>query len=290
MPGSLLMKYLLNEKMMKNILAVLVITSIVFSCKVKHSEPVLINTKAQNKINKKWNLVWEENFNRDGYLDETKWNVIERNRADWGNYMSDNPDCIWVKDGMLYLRGIVNEDRSVDTVPYLTGGVNTKGKFAYQYGKVEIKAKLESAKGAWPAMWMLADQPKYGKYPRNGEIDLMEHLNFEDQMYQTVHSYYTLELKEKTNPPYYKTSPVEAGEFNIYGLEWFPDKLVFTLNRSETFVYPKLNDVDSSQWPFDQPFYIMIDQQLGGSWVGEVDPTDLPVQMIVDWVKVYKHE
>jgi beta-glucanase (GH16 family) len=237
---------------------------------------------------KTWELVWEESFDTDGSLDTTKWSVIKRNKADWGNYMSDHPDCIIIKDGKLYLRGIVNENIKQDTVRYLTGGVDTKGKFVFQYGKIEIHAKLEHAKGAWPAMWMLADQPKYGAYPRNGEIDLMEHLNYEDQVYQTVHSYYTLELKQKTNPSYYTTHPVETDKYNTYGMEWFPDKLVFTINGEETFTYPRIENVDNSQWPFDQPFYLMIDMQLGGSWVGSVDPIDLPVQMIVDWVRVYR--
>lgn len=246
------------------------------------------NTKTTSINQKEWKLIWEDNFEKNDFLDLKKWNVIERNTADWGNYMSDYKDCIWIKDGKLILRGIVNEDRSIDTVPYLTGGVNTKGKFAYQYGKVEIKAKLENAKGAWPAMWMLADQPKYGKYPRNGEIDLMEHLNFEDKIYQTVHSYYTLELKQKKNPVYYKTTKVNTENYNIYGMEWYSDKLVFTLNGKESFIYPRLENVDATQWPFNQPFYIMIDMQLGGNWVGEIEPKNLPVQMIIDWVKVYK--
>ncbi len=245
----------------------------------------------QNSIHpKEWKLIWEDNFQKDGFLDPDKWNIVERNTADWGNYMSDCEDCIRIKDGTLILRGIVNKDRSKDTVPYLTGGVNTKGKFAYQYGKVEIKAKLENAKGAWPAMWMLADQPKYGKYPKNGEIDLMEHLNYEKQVYQTVHSYYTLELKQDNNPPHYATTPVNNEKYNIYGMEWYPDKLVFTLNGKETFVYPRLKNVDPTQWPFDQPFYVMIDMQLGGSWVGKIDPKDLPVQMMVDWVRVYQQK
>ena len=258
---------------------ILLILSGIYSCSTKN--PETFNTK-------EWELVWEDNFDKDNYLDPEKWNIVERGGSDWDNYMSDHKDCFRIKDGKLFLRGIVNKDRSVDTVPYLTGGVNTKGKFAYQYGKIEIRAKLENAKGAWPAMWMLADQPKYGKYPRNGEIDLMEHLNFEDQIYQTVHSYYTLELKQDKNPPHYQTTNTETENYNIYGMEWFPDKLVFTLNGKETFVYPKLKNVDPTQWPFDQPFYIMIDMQLGGSWVGDVDAKDLPVQMIVDWVKVYK--
>ena len=239
---------------------------------------------------KNWELVWEESFDTDDSLDTTKWSVIKRNKADWGNYMSDHPDCIIIQDGKLYLRGIVNENLKQDTARYLTGGVDTKGKFAFQYGKIEIRAKLEHARGAWPAMWMLADQPKYGKYPRNGEIDLMEHLNFENKVYQTVHSYYTLELKQKTNPPYYTTHPIETENFNTYGLEWSSDKLTFTINGEETFTYPRLEGADKSQWPFDQPFYLMIDMQLGGSWVGAVDPGDLPVQMIIDWVQVYQEK
>lgn len=190
------------------------------------------STKHQTDIqgSKDWTIIWEEHFDGD-VLDSTKWNVIKRNTADWGNYMSDNPDCIKIRDGKLYLRGIVNPDKEKDTAQYLTGGVSTKGKFAFQYGKIEIRAKLESATGAWPAIWMLADKPKYGAYPRNGEIDLMEHLNYEKQVYQTIHSYYTLELKKKY-PVRYTTVPANTEKYNTYGLEWYPDKLVFTLNSN----------------------------------------------------------
>lgn len=272
---------------MKYSIIVLVVFFIFVSCQVTN-----LRSNNRSSINpatgNEWKLIWEDSFEIEGFLDKTKWNVIERNTADWGNYMSDHEDCIVVKNDKLYLRGFVNNDRSKDTVPYLTGGINTKSKFAYQYGKIEIKAKLESAAGAWPAMWMLADKPKYGKYPRNGEIDLMEHLNYENKIYQTVHSYYTLELKQKENPPYYTTTEVKTEEYNIYGMEWYPDKLVFFLNGNETFVYPRIDNVDPSQWPFDQPFYIMIDMQLGGNWVGKVNPAHLPVQMIIDWVRVYK--
>ncbi|MCB0667184.1 MAG: glycoside hydrolase family 16 protein [Saprospiraceae bacterium] len=234
-----------------------------------------------------WQIIWEENFDQST-LDTNYWNVIKRNTADWGNYMSDSPDLIEIKDGFLFLKGRTNPDRSIDTATYHTGGVNTKGKFAFQFGKIELRVKLENATGAWPALWMLADQPKYGAYPRNGEIDLMEHLNYEQQIYQTVHSYYTLELKQDNNPPHYATTGVDPEEFNLYGLEWFSDKLVFTVNGQETFIYPRWENVDSSQWPFDQPFYLLVDMQLGGSWVGKVDPADLPTHMIVDWIRVYQ--
>ncbi|WP_242203077.1 glycoside hydrolase family 16 protein [Aestuariivivens insulae] len=235
----------------------------------------------------KWQVVWEDHFDQS-HIDTTKWAKIPPNKADWGNYMSDSPDCYSISNGKLHLKGIVNPDTIADSRPFLTGGIYSKGKFAFQYGKIEIRAKLESAKGAWPAIWLLAEQKKYGKYPRNGEIDIMEHLNFDNIVYQTVHSYYTLELKQKEHPLYYKTANINPDDFNTYGLEWYPDQLVFTVNGKIAHTYPKLEGADPTQWPFDQPFYILIDQQLGGSWVGDVEPNDLPVNMIIDWVKVYQ--
>lgn len=245
-------------------------------------------TKSTKTSNGSWQLAWEENFSKPDFLDKTKWSVVERRKPDWANYMSDHKNVIHIKNGKLYLRGIKNPDRKKDTAKYLTGGLSSKEKFTFTYGKIEIRAKLENAQGAWPALWLLPNGNKYGAYPRNGEIDLMEHLNYDSKIYQTVHSYYTLELNEKTNPKNGAIVPVKPTQYNVYGLEWFPDKLVFTLNGKETFVYPKLDNVDKSQWPFDQPFYIILSMQLEGAWVGKANPDDLPVQMIIDWVKVYK--
>lgn len=242
---------------------------------------------SQNPNKEDWKLIWEDNF-ESPELDESKWTKITPNKADWGKHMTNDPICYDYIDGKIHLKGINNPNTAKDPRPFLTGGIYTKGKFSFQYGKVEIRAKLESAQGAWPAMWMLAQNNKYGAYPKNGEIDIMEHLNFEDIIYQTTHSYYTLELKEKDNPPHHGTVKFDRNEFNVFGLEWYPDRLDFTLNGKVTFTYPKVEGVDPSQWPYDQPFYIMIDQQLGGSWVGEVNPDDLPVDMIVDYVKVYQ--
>lgn len=234
-----------------------------------------------------WKLVWEDNFNGPT-LDTTKWTRIPRNNADWGKHMTSDDRCYDLKDGKLYLRGINNPDTAKDPRPFLTGGIYSKGKFAFQYGKIEIRAKLECAQGAWPAIWMLAEKDKYGAYPRNGEIDIMEHLNYDSIIYQTTHSYYTLDLKQTEKPPHSGKAALRNGEFNVFGVSWYPDKIVFLLNGKETFTYPRVEGVDPSQWPYDQPFYLLIDQQLGGNWVGKVNPKDLPVQMIVDWVKVYQ--
>jgi len=264
---------------MKNLFWLYLLTPLLFAgCKTQ---------KTNTSTGKSYSLVWFDDFNGT-QIDTTKWTKIPRGNSDWNRHMSYDSLCYEVKNGKLYLKGIVNPDTNKDTAKYLTGGIYTKGKFAFQYGKIEIKAKLECAQGAWPAMWMLASEKKYGNYPRNGEIDIMEHLNYDKKIYQTVHSYYTLELKQDKNPPHFSMAKINPDKFNIFGLEWLPDKLIFSVNGKTTFIYPKVEGVDPSQWPFDQPFFLLIDQQLGGSWVGKINPGDLPVSMIIDWVKIYQ--
>jgi beta-glucanase (GH16 family) len=234
-----------------------------------------------------WKLVWSDDFQKDNFIDQSKWLRIERGKSDWNRHMSSNPACYAVKDGKLILKGIRNPDPA-DDVKVITGGVTTRGKFEFCGGKVEIRAKLGAAKGAWPAFWMLSQSKKHGGYPHSGEIDIMERLNHETRIYQTVHSNYTLNLGGSHTPEHHGTTPFDPAVFNTFGLEWFPDKLVFTLNGKPTFTYPKIETDKPGQWPFDQPFYLLLDMQLGGKWVGEIDETQLPVQMEIDWVKVYQ--
>lgn len=243
---------------------------------------------SQNTKAPKWKLVWSDEFKKDGQPDPAKWSDIPRNGSDWGNYMAAGEELCRVSDGKLILRGIVNSIAPADTAPYLTGGVWTKGKFSFCFGKIEIRARMGSARGAWPAFWMLAEGEKHGKYPRNGEIDLMEHLNYDSVIYQTIHSYYTLDLGERSNPVNGTVPSFDPGVYNTFGMEWFPDRLVFTLNGRPTMTYPRIETDKEGQYPFDQPFYLLLDMQLGGSWVGAVDPATLPVQMEIDWVRVWK--
>lgn len=237
----------------------------------------------------KWKLVWKDDFRKGGFLDPAKWSKIPRGGADWNNYMSSRDDLYEVKDGNLILRGIVNDRPDQDTAQYITGGVWTKDKFSVMEGKVEIRAKLGEASGSWPAFWMLSQEDKYGHYPKNGEVDIMEHLNYDSVVYQTIHSYYTLNLKQDT-PQRYTTVPIDREGYNTYGVEFRPDKIVFTVNGQATLTYPKIETNLEGQFPFDQAYYLLMDMQLGGNWVGGVDPATLPVQMEIDWVKVWKRK
>jgi beta-glucanase (GH16 family) len=196
-----------------------------------------------------------------------------------------------VEDGKLYLKGIENPGIQNDPRPFLTGGVDSRGKFSFLYGKIEIRAKKECARGAWPAIWMMPEESVYGGWPHSGEIDIMEHLNYDSTIHHTVHSRYTNILNNRTDPPRgIGNIRADVTQWNVYGLEWYPDVLVWTLNGKETFRYPRVEglDPDMIQWPFDQAFYIILSQQLGGSWVGEIKPEELPVSMIIDYVKVYQ--
>mgnify|MGYP000225961866 CR=1 FL=1 len=81
---------------------------------------------------------------------------------------------------------------------------------------------------------------------------------------------------------------INPDEYNIYSVDIYPDSLVFAINHDYTFTYPRISTDKEGQYPFYQPYYLLIDMQLGGSWVGGVDPKDLPVEMLVDWVRYYE--
>lgn len=238
---------------------------------------------AQSQTPKGWKLIWQENFNK---LDPAVWSKIPRNTAAWGNYMSDYDSLYAIQKGNLILRGIVNTTQKNDTAEYLTGGVYTQDKKVFGLGRIEIRAKLGSAQGYWPAFWLL---PAKAQWPNGGEIDIMEHLNHDKIVYQTIHNNYTLKLKIK-NPKPYTDPKYIPNEYNIYGVELHQDSLCFFLNGVKTLTYPRLAGKEKDgQFPFaDQPFYLLLDSQLGGDWVGPIDPAQLPVEMAIDWVKYYE--
>ena len=152
-------------------------------------------------------------------------------------------------------------------------------------GRIEIRARLEAAEGAWPAIWML---PEHAPWPMGGEIDIMERLNNDTIAYQTVHSFYTYNLKIKNTPLSHAIGTIKPNDYNVYAVELYKDSLSFYINDIHTFSYPRIQTEKEGQFPFDQPFYLLIDMQLGGSWVGKVNPKDLPVEMHVDWVRFYQ--
>ncbi|MCK5820469.1 MAG: glycoside hydrolase family 16 protein [Bacteroidales bacterium] len=249
-----------------------------------------------------WELVWEDEFDHKE-LDTTHWTRIGLfTSPQWKTTVDkwhENTGCfryitatddrvVQFDEDHIRLRGIVNEDTLIgDPRPYLTGGIYTWDKFAFQYGRIEIRAKLDPAYGAWPAIWMLSEKNIYPDQ-HNGEMDIMERLNHDGFAYQTTHNHYTINLKQ-TVPKKYDTGKIEPDGYNVYSVSWYPEKLVYAINGIETITYPKVQGAGTYQWPFDQPFYLFLDQQMEGSWPGKItNPEELPIEMIVDWVRLYQ--
>lgn len=244
------------------------------------------NSTEPTTATNKYRLVWQDHFNGNTF-DSRSWTKIGRGQADWNRHMSQADSLYAVRDGKLILRGAANTTERQDTARFITGGLYTRDKRTIGYGKVEVRAKLGCAQGAWPAIWML---PNEGKWPDGGEIDIMEHLNHDDIAYQTVHSYYTYVLKKGQTPPHGSTGTIDRDGFNTYAVEILPDSLVFSINGQKTFAYPRIDTTDKGQYPFGTPYYLLIDMQIEGGWVGKADPKQLPVEMEVDWVKFYELE
>lgn len=256
------------------------------TCLVVFTQQMIIGGEA-GLDKSQWDLVWQDEFNERS-LNTKKWTRVERGSSDWKNTMSLKKNLIEMNGEYIRLLGVENPDRSKDKAPYLTAGLSSQGKFSKKYGKVVIRARFKSADGAWPALWMLGDQ---GKWPGNGEIDLMEHLNFDDQIYQTVHSKFTKRVPKPRKPRNGRMANTKKNKWNTYGCEWGPREIQFTVNGRNTLRYPRIDELGETQWPFDQPFYFLLTMQIGGDWVNserQTDPDHYPAWMDVDWIRVYQ--
>lgn len=264
---------------MKKILTLLLSSFFIFSL-------IQCNSGEQVSADGKWKLVWQDEFNGKE-IDTTKWAIIPRGESDWNNYMSDYEGLFDVKDGNLILRGIANTVLENDTAPFLTGGVYTKDKRTFGNGRIEIRAKLQPATGAWPAIWMMPDTDI--EWPDAGEIDIMERIGHNDAIYQTVHTTYTYTHGIKDNPPASSYIQLSPNKYVTYALETYPDSLVFYVNDTKTKNYPRIDTELDGQFPFnDNEFFLLIDMQLGGNWAGPVVVDDLPAEMHIDWVRFYE--
>ena len=233
------------------------------------------------------NLLFYDDFEGTSSLpDSTKWTLCPKGSSNWARYLSESYEQAYQKDGYLYLTGELVDGQ------YKTGAIETRGKFDFQYGKVECRARfLRQPSGGHTGIWMMPSPPTE-KWPKSGEIDIMEHLGKENKIYETVHSWY-LDDMNITDPKGQGTVEVDNTDWNTYGVTWTPDSITFTVNGNKYLSYPNLNLSDSQeasyQWPFNHPFYLILSQSLGGegTWAGPIDNSELPAVFQIDWIKVY---
>lgn len=233
-----------------------------------------------------WHLLWHDDFDAPE-LDESVWSRIPPGSPDWQKYQSTDPRCIELRDGKLVLKAIVNPDTDTDSRPYICGGVWTSGKKSFAPGCMQVKARIGTGvQGAWPAIWMMPFSPVDG-WPDCGEIDIMERINHETSVYQTVHSFYTYTLGQK-DPANSVISQLDPMKYHIFEAQIWVDRVDFYIDGRLSLRYPKV-DGAQKQFPFFTDWDLRLDMQLGGSWVGDVRADQLPVEMEVEWVRYYQY-
>ncbi len=248
-----------------------------------------------------YKLVWEDNFNGTE-LNRDDWNV-EKHEPGWVNaelqaYV-DSEENIYVKDGNLVLQAIetIGKDGKKS---YTSGRVNTQNKHDFKYGKFEARIKVPSGMGFLPAFWMMpTDEQYYGQWPKCGEIDIMEVMGQStDTLHGTIH--YGEPHGQKQGTYVLDASKADFAEtFHVYTCEWEPGKITWYVDgikfHEANDWYTKREGFDEVAYPapFDQPFYMILNVAVGGSWVGYPDETTEfgdNAQMVVDYVKVYQKD
>lgn len=208
----------------------------------------------------------------------------------------------WIEDGKLVLRCVKNEfadEKRGDNgnkLEMISGAIESANKVTFTYGKVEGRLKTTAHSGNFPAFWMMPNESTYGGWPSSGEIDIFEQINNENTSYHTIHSYWANGaadggLGNSGKPQKSGTSATTTGEYHVYGLEWTEDILKWFVDGKQVFSYAKSttqDDLDKKQWPFDKPFYLILNQSVGnGSWASNPD-LNFTYETKFDWVRVYQ--
>lgn len=234
-----------------------------------------------------WKLVFEDDFEGTSSTPNPEyWSLAKRGTDTWNRYMSESYGQAYQKDGYLYLFGMKSNGE------YLTGGIETIDKFDFTYGQVKCRARfLRQPQGNHTGIWMMPNPPAQ-KWPKSGEIDIMEHLDDQSRVFETVHFWNSAtEEDDKADT----STAIDNDEFNTYGVIWDNKSVSFTLNGEVVFSYSNDNPGNeefSYQYPFTQPFYLILSQSLGGkgTWEGVIDNDELPAIFQIDWIKVWQKE
>lgn len=238
-------------------------------------------------------LMWVEDFSNNK-LNNDVWSKVVGdgcpNLCGWGNnelqYYTDKSRNVRLENNQLVIEA---HRENSNGKAYTSGKVVTKNKADWKHGRIEIRAKLPSGRGAWTAFWMLPTV-KNRKWPDDGEIDIMEHVGFNEEMiYGAIHT-------KKYNGMYgnHKVDSIAImdsdEEFHTYSLEWKPESIKWLVDDAVYFSLDK-DDEDNDGWPFNEnAHHLIINLAVGGNWGGRmgIDDSIWPQKVIVDYVKYYK--
>ena len=247
--------------------------------------------------NDKMTLVWSDEFDYSGIPDSDKWSYGVGNGCDmpcgcgWGNqesqyYTQQDTTNAYVSNGHLV---ITAKKQKTKGAFYTSARLVSKGKGDWQYGRIEIRAKLPSGRGIWPAIWMLSTENKYKRWPHSGEIDIMEYVGYEpNKVFGTVHTKAFNGMYGTQKGGHILAEGCE-NEFHVYRIDWTPEEIKWYVDDRHYFTFENEGG-GYEKWPFDQKFHLIMNVAVGGQWGGKygIDNEIFPQKMEVDYVRVYQ--
>lgn len=245
-----------------------------------------------------WQPVWCDEFEYEGLPDTSLWNYDVGGHG-WGNgesqyYTNADSDNVNVTDGLLTITAI---KESYSSNQYTSARLVTKDKGDWLYGKIQVRAKLPSGVGTWPAIWMLPTDWKYGGWPKSGEIDIMEYVGYDkNRVHTTIHTgAYNHSIGTQVGVSKLIEDP--ENQFHVYEIEWEPGIIRTMINGTlwKTFEYDPEESfrVDNFMaWPFDEQFHLILNIAVGGAWGGAqgIDNDIFPQELIIDYVRVFQKD
>ncbi|WP_126249069.1 family 16 glycosylhydrolase [Chitinophaga rhizosphaerae] len=223
-------------------------------------------------------MIWSDEFNTAGGMNPDNWIFSNRNNSSWAKFLTALPEYA-TSDGNDMVLKMDTALIPGDNIPYHTGGIESRNKFYFTYGMVEVRMKFDEATGAWPAFWMMPQTYPYGGWPGCGEIDVAEHFNTSNVTLQNVFF------------RWYNTShgaSYTKNAYNRYVVVWTPTAIRFFVNGKFTTAVNRPANSTWETWPYDQPCYIILNQSGGAGSTSTVDRTKLPFHNRVDYVRVYQ--
>jgi beta-glucanase (GH16 family) len=245
-----------------------------------------------------YRLVWSDEFSRGRRPDPRRWAYdTDYNRRGWHNgerqyYSARRRENARIEGGSLIVEARADGPalrRFADWggQAYSSARLVTRGRAAWTYGFVEVRAKIPCGRGVWPAIWMLADSPG-ARWPDAGEIDIMEHVGHEPGIvHQTVHTAAFNHVRGTQRAAQARV-PDACTAFHLYQLDWTRERIRMGIDGRTVFTFARSGD--RAEWPFDGPQYLILNVAVGGTWGGAqgIDDAAFPARMDVDYVRVWQ--
>jgi beta-glucanase (GH16 family) len=246
-------------------------------------------------------LVWSDEFNKDGAPDTANWNY-EKGFVRNHEHQYYQPENAWCEKGNLiiearkedkpnpnFVEGSNDWRRNRPTINYTSACLRSMGKKTWQYGRFELRARIDISAGIWPAWWTLGVSKSW---PANGEIDIMEY--YRGMMLANI-ACLGADKKTEWFSNRFSTDSLGgekwSGKFHTWKMDWTEDYIALFLDDVLLNKVPmeKLINKDGSGYnPFKQPHYMLLNMALGGDNGGTLDKTSFPRRFEVDYVRVYQ--